>query len=180
MAQPGAPIWAKTLAWMLLAKRSAITVWHWPHTFPTHDTPGGAAPWFPWQSLQVGAERSPFTDIVAQWTLPLYFFSWSVGILYSSMYLGSAWQRPQVSATRTGCTLEVGSDGGLIECAGWQLVQTATLAADQSTSVSVPVSYATANGAYFEVAATTPNGPRDSASPFVNTPGTFVVNLKLG
>src|SRR3972149_4122588 len=50
------------------------------------------------------------------------------------MYFGSAWQRPQVSATRTGCTLEVGSDGGLIECAGGQLVQTATLGSPCSLS----------------------------------------------
>jgi hypothetical protein len=33
------------------------------------------------------------------------------------MYVVSAWQWPQVSATRSGWTLDAGSDGGRIECA---------------------------------------------------------------
>jgi hypothetical protein len=44
-------------------------------------TPGGTAPWLPWQSLQVGAERSPLSVMAFQWTEVLYFATWSVGIL---------------------------------------------------------------------------------------------------
>ena len=33
-------------------------VWHVPQTLAMASTPGGAAPWLPWQSLQVGADRS--------------------------------------------------------------------------------------------------------------------------
>ena len=50
----------KAFLWGLLAKRSAGTLWQVPQTFATDSTPGGVAPWFPWQTLQVGAERSPF------------------------------------------------------------------------------------------------------------------------
>jgi hypothetical protein len=64
-----------------LPKNSAITAWHWPHTLPTHEIPGGAAPWLPWQSLQVGAERSPLVDIAFQCTLVRYLVTWSVGML---------------------------------------------------------------------------------------------------
>ena len=35
----------------------------------------------PWQSLQVGAERSPLAVMAFQWTEVLYFVTWSVGIL---------------------------------------------------------------------------------------------------
>src|SRR6266540_7241295 len=66
--------------------------------------------------------------------LVLYFPSWSVGILYSAMYFASPWQRPQVSATCSGWTLDFGSDGGLMEWVGWQLTQTATLGSLKSLS----------------------------------------------
>ena len=127
-AHPGTPIWTNTFACTLLSNSSAVRLWHCPHALPTQETPGGAAPWLPWQSLQVGADRSPFSDIVAQWMLVRYFATWSVAILYGCMWAGSAWQRPQVSATRSGWTLDFGSAGGRIACGGWQLVQTATLA----------------------------------------------------
>ena len=66
VAQPGEPISAKALAWTLFLKSSAITEWHCPQTLPTHVIPGGAAPWLPWQSLHVGADRSPLTVIAFQ------------------------------------------------------------------------------------------------------------------
>jgi hypothetical protein len=72
--------------------------------------------------------------MVFQWMLVLYFSSWSVGTLCPAMYLASAWQVPHVSATRSGWTLEAGSDGGLMECAGWQLVHTATFGSFSSRS----------------------------------------------
>ncbi|HII40108.1 MAG TPA: hypothetical protein HA326_02705, partial [Thermoplasmata archaeon] len=60
------------------------------------------------------------------------------------------------------------------------LAGTLTIPSDQTASLDVAVAYATANGASFDVAATTTAGPRDSTSVFVNTPGIFVVSLQLG
>src|SRR3970040_2029678 len=48
------------------------------------------------------------------------------------MVVASAWQAPHVRATRGGWTLEAGSDGGLIECAGWQLPHVATFGSASS------------------------------------------------
>src|SRR5580765_4918679 len=49
--------------WTLFSNFCAKIAWHVPHTFDTDPTPGGAAPWLPWQSLHVGAERSlPFVS----------------------------------------------------------------------------------------------------------------------
>ena len=42
----------------LARKSSASRAWHWPQTNATDSSPGGCAPWLPWQSLQVGADRS--------------------------------------------------------------------------------------------------------------------------
>ena len=42
-------------------KSVASRPWQLPHTLATEPTPGGTAPWLPWQSLQVGAARSPFS-----------------------------------------------------------------------------------------------------------------------
>ena len=72
VAQPGAPIWRRR-PWRGRSWRTARPSRYGtaPQTFPTQDMPGGAAPWLPWQSLQVGADRSPFVVIVFQWTLAL-------------------------------------------------------------------------------------------------------------
>ena len=58
--------------WMQAAKSSpffcsisrnsvASRVWQLPQTWSTDCTPGGAAPWLPWQSLHVGAVVSPLS-----------------------------------------------------------------------------------------------------------------------
>ena len=52
--QPLSKICAWTLAWNFCAN----TAWHVPQTLAIAPTPGGVAPWLPWQSLHVGAERS--------------------------------------------------------------------------------------------------------------------------
>ena len=52
--QPRSKIWLCVLSANLVAN----TVWQVPQTLATAPTPGGAAPWLPWQSLQVGADRS--------------------------------------------------------------------------------------------------------------------------
>src|SRR6185369_17789373 len=51
---PLSKICAWTLVWNFVAK----TAWQVPHTLATAPTPGGVAPWLPWQSLHVGADRS--------------------------------------------------------------------------------------------------------------------------
>ncbi len=61
-----------------------------------------------------------------------------------------------------------------------RVAATLTIPSGQTMSVDVPVAFATANGAAFDVEATTSLGPRDSASVFVNTPGIYIVSLRLG
>lgn len=60
------------------------------------------------------------------------------------------------------------------------LAGTLTVPAGQTGTLDVPVAYATANGAAFDVAASVAAGPHDSSTVFVNTPGIFVVDLRLG
>ena len=43
----------------LLRKISASRAWQRPQTKLIASTPGGVAPWLPWQSLHVGAAMSP-------------------------------------------------------------------------------------------------------------------------
>jgi flagellar basal body-associated protein FliL len=61
-----------------------------------------------------------------------------------------------------------------------RLVATLTIPSGQTMSVDVAVAFATANGALFDVEATTAAGMRDSSTPFVNTPGIYVVSLRIG
>jgi hypothetical protein len=51
----------------------ASRVWHEPQTFATLATPGGTAPWLPWQSLHVGAEVSPSS--YRAWACTLFRYS---------------------------------------------------------------------------------------------------------
>ncbi len=55
-----------------------------------------------------------------------------------------------------------------------------TIAPGATGTLDVPVAYATANGASFVIQAAAPQGPHDSGTVFVNTPGIFVVSLSLG
>ena len=51
--------WLSNAAFFGLARKSSASrAWHWPQTNATDSSPGGCAPWLPWQSLQVGADRS--------------------------------------------------------------------------------------------------------------------------
>mgnify|MGYP001601538817 CR=1 FL=1 len=58
--------------------------------------------------------------------------------------------------------------------------QTVWLPVGQTVTVDLGVTYATADGAYFEVRATSTQGPSDSDRILVNSPGIYVVNLWLG
>ena len=61
-----------------------------------------------------------------------------------------------------------------------QLWQTVTIPAGQIVSQDVRVSFATSNGAFFEVKAVSTAGLQDSDTMFVNAPATYSVSLKLG
>ncbi len=61
-----------------------------------------------------------------------------------------------------------------------QLVTTLSIPSGQTMSASRTVTFGTANGAYFNVAAIVSPGPRDSSSILVNAAGTYVVPLTLG
>ena len=61
-----------------------------------------------------------------------------------------------------------------------RLAGTLTIPSGQTRSFDVPVAFATANGSLFEVEAISTLGPRDASTVFVNTPGTYLVSLRLG
>ena len=58
--------------------------------------------------------------------------------------------------------------------------QTVTIPAGQIVSQDFRGSFATSNGAFFEVKAISTLGLQDSDTMFVNAPGTYSVSLKLG
>lgn len=61
-----------------------------------------------------------------------------------------------------------------------RLIGTLSIPTGQTMSLDIPVAYATANGAAFDIEATSTTGARDSSTVVVNTPGIFVVNLRIG
>ncbi len=95
------------------------------------------------------------------------------GYLLGASAVGHATLRVQVTNNLSqNATVSVTVNGAL---AG-----TLSVPAGQTGSLDVPVAYATANGASFDVAASVAAGPHDSSTVFVNTPGIFVVDLRLG
>ncbi len=96
------------------------------------------------------------------------------GYLIGASQVGHATLRVQVANNgATNLTAQVSVNGALAGSVPVPSGQTATL--------DVPVAYATANGANFDVEArATTGGPRDSTSVFVNTSGIYVVSLALG
>ncbi len=117
--------------------------------------------------------RSRFGLLLAIGVLALVAAAGLGGFVIGSSGIGHATLRIQV-------TNHAGSNVTAQVTVNGALAATATIAPGQTASMDVPVSYATANGATFDVEATTTQGPRDSSSVFVNTPGIFVVNLQLG
>ena len=95
------------------------------------------------------------------------------GYLLGASGVGHATLRAQV-------TNHAGSNQTVQVTVNGALVGTLSVPSGQTASLDVPVAYATANGATFDVEASTTAGPRDSTSVFVNTPGIFVVTLQLG
>ena len=95
------------------------------------------------------------------------------GYLVGASQVGHATLEVQVTNTLgENTTVQVTVNGAL---AG-----TAAISAGQMGTVNVPVAYATANGASFQIQAVSSAGPHASTTVFVNTPNTFVVPLRLG
>lgn len=95
------------------------------------------------------------------------------GYLIGASAVGHATLRVQVANNMSGNeTVQITVNG--------VLVGDLPIAAGQTGSLDVPVSYATANGAAFQVDAVTAAGPHDSTTVLVNSPGTFIVSLRLG
>ncbi len=120
-----------------------------------------------------GGPRSRFGLLLALGALALILVAGVGGYLIGASGIGHATLRVQVTNNmNSNQTVQVTLNGAL---AG-----TLTVPHGQTASLDVPVAYATANGAAFDVEATTTQGPRDSTTVFVNTSGIFVVSLQLG
>ncbi len=130
---------------------------------PTPPPPGPATPY----------PRSRFGLLLILGLLIAVVIAAVGGYLLGASGVGHATLRVQVTnGTNENQTVQVTVNGAL---AG-----TLTVPHGQTVSLDVPVAYATANGASFAVVASTTQGPRDSTTIFVNTPGIFVVDLQLG
>lgn len=117
--------------------------------------------------------RSRFGLLLALGALVLVAAAGVGGYLVGASSVGHATLRVQVSNhTNANLSAQITVNG--------VLAGSLTVPSDQTASLDVPVSYATANGAMFELEASTAAGPRDGNSVFVNTPGIFVVALQLG
>jgi len=120
-----------------------------------------------------GLPRSRLGLLLALGALVLLVVAGVGGYLVGASQVGHATLRAQV-------TNNMGSNETVQVTVNGALVGTLSIPAGQTSSVDVPVAYATANGASFVVTASTAAGPHDSSTVFVNTAGTFVVDLRLG
>ncbi len=118
------------------------------------------------------APRNRFLPFLAIGAVVLLAVGGVVGYLIGNAAVGQATLRLNVE-NRFASTLTVQVT------VNNRLITTLTIPSGQTMSIDVPVAYATANGAFFEVAATSTAGPRDSSSPFVSTPGIYIVTLTL-
>jgi hypothetical protein len=130
---------------------------------PNPPPPGPGAPY----------GRSRFGLFLALGVLVAIALAGVGGYLLGASGLGHATLRVQV-------TNHAGSNQTVQVTVNGALAGTLSVPSGQTASLDVPVAYATANGATFDVEASTTAGPRDSNSVFVNTPGIFVVSLALG
>lgn len=117
--------------------------------------------------------RSRFGMLLALGVLTAVVIAGVGGYLLGASQVGHATLRVQV-------TNHAGSNVTAQVTVNGALAGTLTVVSGQTASLDVPVAYATANGATFDVEATTTAGPRDSSSLFVNTAGIYVVSLQLG
>ncbi|MEK6987110.1 MAG: hypothetical protein AABX97_03325, partial [Candidatus Thermoplasmatota archaeon] len=101
--------------------------------------------------------RYPVPIFLALGAIALVLISGVGGYLLGSAGLGQATLRINV-------TNNFGSSLTVSVTVNTKLVTTMTLAADQTGSVDSSVTYATANGAYFDVEAAAATGPRDSST----------------
>lgn len=132
----------------------------------------GMQPNAPPPPAPVPSPRSRFGPFFLLGILILLVAAGVAGYLIGASAVAHATLRVQVTNNLpTNATVQVTVNGAL--------VATLTVPAGQTSTVDVPVTYAVANGAMFEVVASTAGGPRDNASVLVNTPGIYVVNLTI-
>jgi hypothetical protein len=120
-----------------------------------------------------GAPRSRFGLLPALGALVLIVLAGVGGYLLGVSGIGHATLRVQV-------TNNMNSNATVQATVNGALAGTLSVPSGQTATLDVPVAFATANGAAFDVAATTTARPHDSNTIFVNTPGIFVVSLRLG
>ena len=117
--------------------------------------------------------RSRLPSILAVGAVLLLVIGSVLGYLIGSAAVGHATLRVDVeNRLGTNQTVSLTVNG--------RLAATLTIPSGQTRSFDVPVAYAAANGALFEIEAISTLGPRDSSTVFVNTPGIYVVSLRLG
>ena len=117
--------------------------------------------------------RSHFGLLLAFGALVLIVAAGVGGYLLGASQVGHATLEVQVMNTMgSNTTAQVTVNGAL---AG-----TLSIGADQTGAINVPVAYATANGASFQIQAISSTGPHASTTVYVNAPNTFVVSLQLG
>jgi len=119
------------------------------------------------------APRNRFLQLLAVGALILLVLGGVAGYLIGSAAVGRATLRADVE-NRLGVThtVQVTANG--------RFAATLTIPSGQTMSVDIPMAFATANPALFEVEAISTLGPRDSSTVLVSTPGIYVVSLRLG
>jgi hypothetical protein len=117
--------------------------------------------------------RSPLGLFLALGVLALVAAAGVGGYLVGASGVGHATLRVQVTNNLgNNVTAQVTVNGAL---AG-----DLPIAAGQTASMDVPVSFAAASGSAFQVDGSTAAGPHDSTTVLVNSAGTFIVSLRLG
>jgi hypothetical protein len=116
--------------------------------------------------------RNRFVAVLAIGAIVLLAVGGAVGYFIGSSAVGHATLRVNVeNRLATTQTVQVSVNT--------RLMGSLSIPAGQTMSLDIPVAYGTANGAIFDIEATTTTGGRDSSSVFVNTSGIFVVNLRI-
>jgi len=127
---------------------------------PSSTTPPGAPP------------RNRLVALLAVGAIFLLAVGGVVGYLIGNSAVGHATLRVNVEnrlATTQTAQVTVNS----------RVMGTLVVPAGQTMPLDVAVAFATANGAIFEIEAISTGG-QDASSVFVNTPGIFVVGLRIG
>lgn len=133
--------------------------------------PGPPAPSYPAPGHPASGSKNLLLLLVG--ALVLIAVSGAVGYLIGSAGIQQATLRVNVeNRLPSSQTVSISLNG--------KLQAIVPIPAGQTASVDIQVHYAVANGALFDVEATSALGARDSSTVLVNTPGVYVVSLRLG